>query len=90
MPYSRMTNLQDNSDTCVQDCGLRYFTVDQVCIQCDFRCLSCSSTSNSDCPNCDTSVTGVIRKGINTCGCAEGYTADTSERKCLRNFVFDA
>jgi len=84
MPYARKTNYNDDTDTCVTDCGLKYYAFDQVCIPCDFRCQSCTGSSNYECPNCDTSVTGVIRKGPNTCVCGDGYTADIDQGKCVR------
>ncbi len=73
-----------DTDSCVSDCGLRYYaTPSRVCTQCDFRCLSCSDASPNSCPDCDLAVEGVVKTGALSCGCGDGFTASTKLGMCL-------
>ena len=73
-------------DTCVSDCGIRYYVdlsnLPLTCMKCDFRCLSCLGPENTNCPNCDASLEGVVKTGSRSCDCDDRYTPNFSERKC--------
>ncbi len=75
-------------DTCVSDCGLRYYaTPNRVCNPCDFRCLTCSDSTANTCPDCDYAAEGVTKTGPLSCDCSDGYSVNTIIGACVSNFV---
>jgi len=69
-------------DTCVTNCGPKYYQDGHECKKCDFRCLTCTGPSVENCVVCDISMLGVIRKEPFECTCDYGLIANITSGKC--------
>ena len=86
--YFKFHKIANNIDICVLDCGSHYYPVYtpiKKCLECDFRCLSCTSAKNTDCGVCDIYVKGVVKIEPSTCDCAKEYKLNAILKKCESN-----
>jgi hypothetical protein len=57
----------------ISTCPSNYFNQTNVCVSCDYTCLTCSSTTNTSCVACDSASFRTYRSSNQSCPCNTNY-----------------
>jgi len=57
----------------ISTCPANYFNQSNVCVSCDYTCLTCSSTTNTSCLTCDSNSYRTFLSSNLSCPCNTKY-----------------